>query len=92
MLEAIINLDAEYWQAYITMGESGIGWIDAVFRFCVIILVKLSKFLSITYEELNVWLFVIILPTLMLFSFVLNAVLAIKLKHARKKLMDLGAY
>ena len=92
MLEAIMNLEAEYRQAYITMGESGIGWIDAVFRFCVIILVELSKFLSVTYEELNVWLFVIIVPSLMLFSFILNAVLAIKLKHARKKLMDLGAY
>jgi hypothetical protein len=91
MLEAIVNLEAEYWKAYITMGESGIGWIDAVFRFCVIILVELSKFLSVTYEELNVWLFVIIMPSLMLFSFILNAVLAIKLKHARKKLLDLGA-
>lgn len=91
MLEAIMNLEAEYRQAYITMGESGIGWIDAVFRFCVIILVELSKFLSVTYEELNVWLFVIIMPSLMLFSFILNAVLAIKLKHARKKLLDLGA-
>ena len=86
-----MNLEAEYRQAYITMGESGIGWIDAVFRFCVIILVELSKFLSVTYEELNVWLFVIIMPSLMLFSFILNAVLAIKLKHARKKLLDLGA-
>ena len=52
---------------------------------------ELSKFLSVTYEELNVWLFVIIMPSLMLFSFILNAVLAIKLKHARKKLLDLGA-
>ena len=57
----------------------------------MIILVELSKFLSVTYEELNVWLFVIIMPSLMLFSFILNAVLAIKLKHARKKLLDLGA-
>lgn len=92
MLEAIINLDAEYWQAYTTMGESGIGWIDAIFRFCVIVLVDLAKILGVTYEELNVWLFVIVLPAIILLSITLNFFLAIKLRHARKQLLKLGCY
>lgn len=91
MLEAIVNLEAEYWKAYITMGESGIGWIDAVFRFCVIILVEAAKFIGISYEELNVWLFVIALPATILLSVTLNFILVIKLQRAKKKLLNLGA-
>jgi hypothetical protein len=44
------------------MANSGIAWIDAWFDFCVILLVDVAKWLGITYEEINVYLFCIILP------------------------------
>ena len=51
------------------MANSGIVWIDAVFDFCVILLVDAAKILGITYEEINVWLFVVIWPVLSLVLF-----------------------
>ena len=71
----------EYIRAHNTMRESGIEWIDLVFRYCVIFLVELFKILGVTYEELNIWLFVIILPLVIVFSFTLNIYFWIKLKN-----------
>jgi len=51
------------------MANSGIYWIDVVFDFCVILLIDTAKFLGITYEEINVWLFVVIWPLLSLVLF-----------------------
>ena len=44
------------------MANSGIPWIDTIFDGAVIALVELAKFLGITYEEINVWLFCIAWP------------------------------
>lgn len=44
------------------MADSGILWIDIIFDWAVIALVELAKLLGITYEEINVWLFVIAWP------------------------------
>jgi len=44
------------------MADSGILWIDIIFDWAVIALVELAKWLGITYEEINVWLFVIAWP------------------------------
>ena len=71
----------EYIRAHNTMGESGIEWIDLVFRYCVVFLVELSKLLGVTYEELNIWLFVIILPLVLIISFTLNVYFWFKLKN-----------
>jgi hypothetical protein len=49
------------------MGESGVVIIDAVFRLCVVILVDIANLLGISYEALNIVLFVIIQPTLILY-------------------------
>ena len=57
-------INSEYVNAFNTMGESGIYWIDLIFKICVIALVDLAYILGITYEEVNVWLFVIIWPVL----------------------------
>jgi len=65
----------EYQQALNSMGESGVVWIDTVFRYCVYILVEAAKWLGISYEALNVWLFVFILPGILAASFVTNVVL-----------------
>ena len=47
------------------MANSGIYWIDTVFDWCVIFLYDVGKILGITYEEINVWLFCIILPIIL---------------------------
>jgi hypothetical protein len=49
------------------MGESGVVIIDAVFRLCVVILVDIANLLGISYEALNIVLFVIIQPTIILY-------------------------
>ena len=61
----------KYTQAFNTMGESGVGWVDAIFRVCVYILVDLSEIIGISYEAINIWIFVIIQPLLILIFFIL---------------------
>ena len=86
MLEEVINLKDEYQQAIVTMGDSGIAWIDLVFRVCVFLLVEFAKIIGITYEEFNVFLFVIIFPAVIIISLSLNVVLVIKFSSAKKRL------
>ena len=57
-------LAEQYLKALSTMGESGIGWIDGLFKLCVILLVDLADILGISYEEINIYIFVIIWPCL----------------------------
>ena len=61
----------KYTQAFNSMGDSGIDWIDAVFRVCVNVLVDLSELVGISYEAINIWIFIIIQPTLILLFFIL---------------------
>ena len=65
------------------MANSGIVWIDAVFDFCVILLVDAAKILGITYEEINVWLFVVIWPVLSLVLFA--EVIRLRMKLSLKR-------
>ena len=65
----------EYQQALNSIGGSGVVWIDTVFRYCVYILVEAAKWLGTSYEALNVWLFVFILPGLLAASLIANVVL-----------------
>ena len=51
------------------MANSGIYLIDLVYNFCVKLLIDAARFLGITYEEINVWLFVVIWPLLSLVLF-----------------------
>ena len=51
------------------MANSGIAWIDYAFDWCVILLINVAKMIGITYEEINVWLFCIILPIVLLILF-----------------------
>jgi hypothetical protein len=44
------------------MANSGIEWIDTIFNFCVRLLYDVANILGISYEEINVWLFVVIWP------------------------------
>ena len=56
------------------MANSGIEWIDTIFNFCVHLLYDMANILGISYEEINVWLFVVIWPiaSLVLFAEVIR--------------------
>ncbi|MDG1737122.1 MAG: hypothetical protein P8L68_05150 [Paracoccaceae bacterium] len=58
----------EYQRALATMGASGSDTIDYVFKLCVVLLVDAAEFLGISYEEINVWLFVVILPCILIYQ------------------------
>ncbi len=57
----------EYERALTTMGESGVVIIDALFRLCVVVLVDIANLLGISYEALNIWLFVIVQPSIIIY-------------------------
>ena len=61
-------LAEQYMKALATMSESGIGWIDGLFKMCVILFVDLADLLGLTYEEINIYIFVIIWPCLTLYQ------------------------
>ena len=54
------------------MANSSIVWIDTVFNWCVRLLYDVAAVMGITYEEINVWLFVIVLPLGFIISISLN--------------------
>ena len=63
---------SEYERALSTMGDSGITWIDIIFRWCVVLLVDMAELLGISYEALNVYLFVFVFPIALLCSGLMN--------------------
>ena len=54
------------------MANSGIYWVDVTFDWCVRFLYIVADLFGITYEEINIWLFVIIGPLFFLISICLN--------------------
>ena len=68
------------------MANSGIVWLDETFNFCVRLLYDIGGALGITYEEINVWLFVIIWPlaSLLLFAEVIRLRLKLSLLNNSK--------
>ena len=69
------------------MANSGIEWIDATFNFCVRLLYEIGGILGISYEEINVWLFVIIWPivSLLLFAEVIRLRLKLSLLKSQRR-------
>ena len=63
------------------MANSGIYWIDVIYNFCVLLLIDTARFLGISYEEINVWLFCVIWPLLSLVLFAEVVRLRIKKDH-----------
>ena len=61
----------KYIDAYNTMGNSGFEFIDFIFRICVIVLVDLAELFGISYELINIIIFVILQPTLIILFFFL---------------------
>ena len=76
-------LDGDYLRALKTMGGSGVNWIDAIFRYCVVLLVNVAKALGISYEALNIWVFIIIQPMITVFLLVWVLRLRGKVKKVR---------
>ena len=60
-----------YIDAYNSMGNSGFELIDFVFKVCVIVLVDLANLIGISYEAINIIIFVFLQPVLILLFFIL---------------------
>jgi membrane protein DedA with SNARE-associated domain len=61
----------KYVDAYNTMGKSGNEILDFIFKVCVIFLVDLAEILEISYEAINIIIFVILQPLLIIILFIL---------------------
>ena len=61
----------KYIDAYNSMGNSGFELIDFVFKVCVIVLVDLAYLIGISYEAINIIIFVFLQPALILLFFIL---------------------
>ena len=66
------------------MANSGIEWIDYIFNFCLRLLYDVGGHICITYEEINVWLFVFIWPMLSLIMFAEIVRLRLKISDQKK--------
>ena len=68
----------------LTLANSGIYWIDVTFDWCVNFLYKIASLLGLSYEEINIWLFVVIGPISLLISIFLNFYFHKKVKKLEK--------
>jgi hypothetical protein len=59
--------------------------IDVIFDWCVELLVKLAELLGITYNDINVWIFVIFEPLIFLLMLFIIIKQLIKIKRLKKK-------
>ena len=66
------------------MANTGIYWIDITFDWCVKFLYMVANLLGITYEEINIWLFLIIGPISLFISIFLNYYFYKKAKILKK--------
>ena len=62
---------SKYIDAYNSMSISGFEIVDFIFKACVIILVDIANFLGISYEAINIIIFVLLQPGLILLFFIL---------------------
>ena len=67
----------------VTMANSGIDWVDFVFNWCVRLLYDWATFFGITYEEINIWIFIVIWPVITLAMAVLILVLLRKIRRLK---------
>ena len=64
------------------MANSGIDWVDFVFNWCVRLLYDWATFFGITYEEINIWVFIVIWPLVSL----LMTVMIVRLVFENRRL------
>jgi len=65
------------------MANSGIYWIDFTFDWCVRLLYQVAQLIGITYEEINVWLFVIVFPVFFVGQSLVIVILFMRLKRRK---------
>jgi hypothetical protein len=71
------------------MGNSGIEWVDAIYDWAVIALVNMATYFGITYEEINVWVFVILMPIAFLSTASYVVFLRFKIARMRRRIKDM---
>jgi hypothetical protein len=76
-MECLTN---EYLEALNTLGASGDATIDYIFQMCVAFLSDLAKLIGISYEEINIWIFIVIWPILTVYLIARNFFLKRKVK------------
>jgi|TARA_B110000977_G_scaffold96617_1_gene127398 hypothetical protein len=79
-MNVLQDIGDHYQRALHTMGDSGVHWVDVLFKMCVVALVDLAHVLGISYEAINIWIFVIIWPSLTVFGALWILVLKFKLR------------
>jgi CDP-diglyceride synthetase len=62
----------------------GVTQVDAIFDWCVEVLVYFAGVFGITYKEINVWVFVIIWPILTLALVVLLVIRQVQIRRLEK--------
>lgn len=85
-MNLIEEITDQYQRALNTMGGSGIDWIDTIFRLCVVLLVDFADFLGVSYEEINIWIFVIIWPALTIVGIIWITILKFRIRKLKLKL------
>ena len=60
------------------------NWINYTFNWCVRLLEQIAYLLGLTYQEINVWLFCIILPIILLIMMIQIIMLKIKVNSLKK--------
>ena len=60
------------------------NWINYTFDWCVKLLEQTAYILGLTYQEINVWLFCIILPIILLIMMIQIIMLKIKVNSLKK--------
>ena len=65
-------LTSDYREALKTMTGSGVPFVNLVFRWSVVRLTELAALCGVSYETLNVVVFVVLLPLLLLVSLGMN--------------------
>lgn len=85
-MKFIEGIEDHYQRALNTMGGSEIDWIDTIFRVCVVLLVDLADLFGISYEAINIWMFVVIWPALTIFGIIWITVLKFRVRKLELKL------
>ena len=65
--------------------DTGIFWVDTLYDWCVNLLINWASLLGISYEEINIYIFVFIMPIIILLSLSTNIYL---LFFSRKKISE----
>jgi hypothetical protein len=71
------------------MADSGIVIVDLLFNLAVRWLYAWAKFFGLTYEEINVWIFVVSWPLSLMVATLWITYLLYKVKHLQQRLVIL---